>query len=286
MLDLDLLRCFVSVVDAGGFTRAGERIHRTQSTVSQQVRRLEESVGRTLLHRSGQRVVPTEDGERLLGYARRMLAIEAEARDVLSRREASVVRLGLPEDFAARRLAEILSEFAAARPSVRLDVRCELSVRLRELFERGDLDVALMKRDPGAEGALGRWAERLRWVAGPGCPPLRPGEPVPLVVFQQGCLYRDRAVHALEAAGRDWRIAYSSPNTVGVQAAVATGLGIGVLPEGPATEGLVPLGPESGLPPLPGTELVLMCAPAAPEPARELARRVADTCEGRTRAAA
>ena len=104
MLDLDLLRSFVSVVDSGGFTRAGERVHRTQSTVSQQIKRLEDDVGRPLLIRSGKTVTPTEDGERLLSYARRILALAGEARDMLARPEAEgVVRLGIPEDFAADR---------------------------------------------------------------------------------------------------------------------------------------------------------------------------------------
>src|SRR5215813_4666624 len=95
MLDLDLLRSFVSVVDAGGFTRAGERVHRTQSTVSQQIRRLEEALGRPLLHRNGKQATPTEEGERLLGYARRLLALAEEARDVVARPNADgIVRLG------------------------------------------------------------------------------------------------------------------------------------------------------------------------------------------------
>src|SRR5580704_16360347 len=107
MLDLDLLRSFVSVVDAGGFTRAGERVHRTQSTVSQQIRRLEGDFGRPLLHRDGKRIRPTEEGERLLSYARRILALAEEARDVVSRPTGDgVIRLGLPEDFAAYRLTE------------------------------------------------------------------------------------------------------------------------------------------------------------------------------------
>ncbi|HEY4203711.1 MAG TPA: LysR family transcriptional regulator, partial [Xanthobacteraceae bacterium] len=105
MFDLDLLRSFVSVVDSGGFTRAGERVHKTQSTVSQQIKRLEEDVGRPLLNRSGKTVVPTEDGERLLSYARRMLSLAEEARDVLARpSDEGAVRLGIPEDFAAYRL--------------------------------------------------------------------------------------------------------------------------------------------------------------------------------------
>src|SRR5215475_11009770 len=165
MLDLDLLRSFVSVIDAGGFTRAGERVHRTQSTVSQQIRRLEEAIGRPLLHRNGKRATPTEEGERLLSYARRMLALAEEARDVVARpSEGGLVRLGIPEDFAAQRLTEVLSQFARSRPGLRLDVRCDLSINLRRDIERGELDVALFKRDAGETSALSCWPEYLRWV--------------------------------------------------------------------------------------------------------------------------
>src|SRR5690606_23053352 len=105
MLDLELLRSFVSVVDAGGFTRASERVHRTQSTVSQQIKRLEDDFGRVLLNRNARTVTPTEDGERLLSYARRILSLAEEARDVLARPSSEgAVRLGIPEDFAAYRL--------------------------------------------------------------------------------------------------------------------------------------------------------------------------------------
>src|SRR5262252_5385541 len=136
MLDLDLLRSFVSVVDAGGFTRAGERVHRTQSTVSQQIKRLEDTLGRSLLHRNGKQATPTEEGERLLSYARRLLALAEEARDAVARpTDGGIVRLGIPEDFAAQRLTKMLSQFARSRPGLRLDVRCDLSVDLRRDLE-------------------------------------------------------------------------------------------------------------------------------------------------------
>src|SRR6201990_2651864 len=155
MLEIDLLRSFVSVVDAGGFTRAGERVHRTQSTVSQQIKRLEDSLGRPLLERNGKQATLTEEGERLLPYARRILALEQEARDVVSRPVSDgIVRLGMPEDFAAYRLTELLSDFARSRPGLRLDVRCGLSVQARRAIERGELDLALFKRDAGEGGGI------------------------------------------------------------------------------------------------------------------------------------
>src|SRR5918996_197809 len=188
MLDLELLRSFVSVVDAGGFTRAGERVHRTQSTISQQIRRLEETLGYPLLHRNGKQVALTEQGERLLSYARRILALEQEARDV------------------------------RARPGLRLDVRSGVSVQSRRALERGELDLALFKRDAGESGGIAAWPERLQWVTSRKHPVDFNCDPLPLVMSEQGCLYRNRMIHAMEAAGRGWHMAYTSPNVFGIQA--------------------------------------------------------------------
>jgi DNA-binding transcriptional LysR family regulator len=166
MLDLDLLRSFVSVVDTGGFTRAGERVHRTQSTVSQQIIRLEKTLGYPLLHRNGRQATPTEQGERLVSYARRLLSLEQEAREAIARPVSEgVLRLGVPEDFAASQLTQLLSEFARSRPGLRLDVRCRLSVEIQRALERGELDLALYKRNTGGRDAIAAWPERLHWVA-------------------------------------------------------------------------------------------------------------------------
>ncbi|TWA86188.1 LysR family transcriptional regulator [Azospirillum brasilense] len=262
-MDLGLLRTFVSVVDAGGFTRAGERVHKTQSTVSQQIRRLEEQVGLPLLDRNSRAVALTDDGERLLGYARRLLALNDEANAVLSGRPAAeVVRLGVPEDYAVERLPRLLADFARANRRLRLDVRCDLSVRLRADVECGDLDIALVKQEPGRPGALRAWREPLCWV-GPAVEDLHRDDPLPLVLFPQGCVYRNRAVHELERAGRRWRVAYSSPNHAGVRAAVSGGLGVSVLPHSALPAGARFLGVADGLPALPETELALLTGGAA-----------------------
>jgi DNA-binding transcriptional LysR family regulator len=279
MLDLDLLRSFVSVVDAGGFTRAGERVHRTQSTVSQQIRRLEESVGRPLLHRDGKRVTLTEEGERLLSYARRILTLAQEARDVVGRPVGEgLVRLGIPEDFAAYRLTALLSEFVRARPGLRLDVRCDLSVKLRDALNRGELDLVLLKREAGDGDAIAAWPERLHWVTSHNHPVDVHRDPVPLVVSDQGCLYRNHAIHTLEALRRSWHIAFSSPNLRGLQAAVSAGLGIGILPEVAILADHRKLGPQCGLPSIGKTELALRAAADASPATRRLADVLADFC--------
>jgi DNA-binding transcriptional LysR family regulator len=279
MLDLDLLRSFISVVDAGGFTRAGERVHRTQSTVSQQIRRLEETLGRPLLHRNGKRVTPTDEGERLLSYARRIVSLAEEARDAVARPAADgIVRLGIPEDFAANRLTKALSKFARSRPGLRLDVRCDLSVKLRSDLDRGDLDLALVKRDAGGTGAVAAWPENLSWVTSRSHPIDPRREPVPLAVFPHGCLYRNRAIHALEAAGRAWHIAYTSPNFAGIQAAVSAGLGLSILPETAILADHRVLRQQDGFPSVSNTELALMLGPDASPATRRLADLLADFC--------
>jgi DNA-binding transcriptional LysR family regulator len=279
MLDLDLLRSFVSVVDAGGFTRAGERVHRTQSTVSQQIRRLEDEIGQPLLIRSGKDVTPTEAGERLLSYARRLLALAEEARDVLARPgHEGAVRLGIPEDFAAYRLTKLLATFARARPNLRLDVRADQSTYLRRDLERGELDLALLKRDAGEKGGIASWPERTHWVTSRTHPVDASSGSVPLIGFPTGCLYRARAIHAIESAGRAWHMAYTSSNLAGIQAAVAAGLGLSILSEIAIQADHRVLTAKDGFAPIDRTEVALVAAPEANPATLRLADRLAEFC--------
>ncbi|MEW5727835.1 MAG: LysR substrate-binding domain-containing protein [Pseudomonadota bacterium] len=275
-LDIDLLRSFVAVVDAGGFTRGAERVHRTQSTVSQQIQRLEEAAGSVLLVRQGRLVAPTEEGVRLLAYARRILTLHEEARQMLAAEgPGEVVRLGSPEDFATSHLPRVLAGWARSRPRLRVEMRCDLSAALRRDLDRGDLDLAVVKQLPGTAGGLGVWREPLAWVAATG---FEPGETVPLVVYPHGCHYRNHAIHALEAAGRRWRVAYASPSLTGLKAAVAAGLGVSPLPATAAAGGLAAVG---GLPALPDSELGLYLAPGPVRPAvRDLADHVLASLDG------
>jgi DNA-binding transcriptional LysR family regulator len=281
MLDLDLLRSFVSVVDAGGFTRAGERVHRTQSTVSQQIKRLEASVGRPLLNREGKSVSLTEEGERLLSYARRLLALAAEAQAAAGQSACqAVVRLGVPEDFGAYHLTELLSDFAQSRPGLVLDVRCDMSVKLAADIERHDLDIAIVKRRAGERGGLAAWPETLKWVTSARRPIDVSLHPLPLAVFPQGCLYRNRAVHALESAGRPWRVAYNSANLSGIQAAVSAGLGISILPEVAILHGHKVLSEKDGFPIIEATEIALIAVSGATPVVRCLAEALIRFCGG------
>jgi DNA-binding transcriptional LysR family regulator len=279
MLDIELLRSFVSVVDAGGFTRAGERVHRTQSTVSQQIKRLEDAVGRPLLVRNGKQAFPTEEGERLLSYARRILMLEAEARDVVSQPvNDGVLRLGIPEDFAANRLRELVSDFSRARPGLRLNVRSGLSVLLQQLLARGELDLALLKREAGTPGGIAAWPENLHWITSRQRPIDLNADPVPIATGEQGCLYRNRMIHALETAGRPWRIAFWSPNLSGIQAAVSAGLGLSLLPEGAILPDQKIVEPARGFPTITNTEIALVAAANAPPATLRLAEMLVAFC--------
>lgn len=279
MLDLELLRSFVSVVDAGGFTRAGERVHRTQSTVSQQIKRLEEDIGQPLLNRSGKEVTPTEAGERLLFYARRLLSLAEEARDVLARPGSEgAVRLGIPEDFAAYRLAKLLASCTRSRPGLRLDVRADQSLYLKRDLERGELDLALLKRDAGEKGAIAVWPERVHWVTSKSHPVDLDAKSLPLIGFPGGCLYRARAIHALEAAGRSWHMAYTSSSLAGIQAAVAAGMGLSILSDMAIQGDHRTLTAREGFQPIDKTELALVASPDASPATLRLADRLADFC--------
>lgn len=279
MLDLELLRSFVSVVDAGGFTRASERVHRTQSTVSQQIKRLEDDFGRVLLNRNGRTVTPTEDGERLLSYARRILSLAEEARDVLARPSSEgAVRLGIPEDFAAYRLTKLLGKFARARAGLRLDVRADQSKYLRRDLECGELDLALLKRDAGEKGGIAVWPERVHWVTSRANPIDTKVNSMPLIFFPTGCLYRTRAIHAIEAAGRAWHMAYTSSSLSGIQAAVAAGLGLSILPDIAIQNDHRVLTAKEGFAPIDKTEVALVAAPGASPATLRLADRLAEFC--------
>jgi len=280
MLDLELLRSFVSVVEAGGFTRAGERVHRTQSTVSQQIKRLEDDIGQPLLIRNGKEVTPTEAGEKLLSYARRLLSLAEEARDVVARpAQDGAVRLGIPEDFAAYRLAKLLATFARAHPTLRLDIRADQSLNLKRDLDRGELDLALFKRTVGEKGGIAVWPERVHWVTSKTHPHKVEAGSVPLIGFPAGCLYRARAIHALESAGRSWHMAYTSSSLAGIQAAVAAGMGLSILSEMAIQADHRVLTAKDGFKPIDKTEVALMASPDASPATLRLAERLAEFCD-------
>ena len=278
-LDIDLLRSLVTITETGSFTRAAERLGRTQSTISLQVKRLEELIGCQLLERSTHHIGLTTEGEMLVIYARRMLALNDElVARVTEPSMSGLVRLGTPEHFAAVHLANVLAGFARSHPLVTLEVRCDFTVNLLRAFGGGELDLVLIKREPQtvADG-IRVWRERLVWSCADRSQ-LTFDKPVPLVLSPSPCLYRKRAIQALDDAGRQWRIAYTSHSLAGLQAAVRAGLGVTVLPHDSIPQGIEALGSDSGFPQLDDTEIALLKASSTlPQPAHRLAEHIVQT---------
>lgn len=270
-IDTALLRTFYALATTGSFTRAAEKVSRTQSAVSQQIQKLEETLGQPLFVRSRRHVALTTAGELLLGYARQVLELLDQALDKLAHPDPwGEVRFGSPEDFATFFLPDILARYLDRHPHVLLRTNCELTLRLIEGFERDAFDLVVIKQDAGHlhPGARPLWGEKLVWV---GNDPRRPpaglgGEGgMKLVLSPEPCVYRRRALRALDRAGIGWTIVYTSPSLAGAAAAVRAGLGLTVLPRNMIPPGLVPLPPDSGLPDLEETQMCLLvrAAPSA-----------------------
>lgn len=279
-LDLDLLRAFVTIADTGSFTRAGDRLGRTQSTISLQIRRLEEQLGRPVLARTPRSLALTRDGERLLGHARQLLRQnDAALAEWFEPDMAGRVRLGVPEDFATAHLPAVLAAFTRAHPLVELEVTCDLTLNLLDRFHAGAFDLVLVKREPSAplEGVR-VWRETLVWVARDERAANDLAQ-VPLVVSPEPCVYRKRAIAALDAAGRGWRVAYTSTSLAGARSAVKAGLGITVLPREMVPAWLVALPVDGELPMLHDTEIALIEAPGLSDTAHRLAQHIVAALE-------
>ncbi len=280
-LDLDLVRTFVTIAEVGGMTRASERLLRSQSAISLQLKRLEARIGNRLFDRTPRSLRLTLEGERLLPEARALLALHDS---ILQRNTDTpvegVIRLGTPEDFATTHLPLVLSRFARSHPRLTLEVTCDLTLNLLERFREGEFDLVLAKREIGRTGdGLRVWREPLVWVAAEDF--ILPGEGrLPLVVSPAPCVYRKRATESLERAGRDWRIAYTCGSLAGTLAAVKAGLGVAVLPKEMVPAGFRIL-PESTLPDLRDTEIALLTAPTHNRAVHRLAEHIVRSLERR-----
>ncbi len=251
-LDPDLLRAFVLIAEGGSVTRAAARVGRTQSAVSMQIKRLEEFLGKPLLVRQGRGLSPTPHGAWLLDRARQVLALNDQI--IAGFWEPALVghvRLGVPDDYALRWLPGILADFAETHPAVEVEVVCFNSETLAAQLDAGLLDLALLTEGHAAPGWVGQevWRGPLRWVGS-----ARHGthrrDPLPLVLAQDGCTWRQAALGALNGAGRAWRVTYNSATQAGCFALALAGLGVTVSTTAPLPEGLAWLGAGDGMPPL------------------------------------
>ena len=257
MLEFDLLRTFVAVADCGGFHRAAEQLHLTQSTVSQQIKRLEFETKRPLFRRTTRTVALTDDGEMLLDDARRLLQLEEAARRRLNAPQLSgMVRLGAVEEVASGSLPPALGRFAKLHPNVKLEVQIGVSSELIGQLDAGRLDVVLAKRPLGASRGRLAWREPLLWTAADGFELVR-GPALPLALYREHSVSREAALQALRASDLVWEIVYTSPSLTGVRAAALAGLAVTPLPASAVVGGLRVLGAADGLPRLPDLEFAV-----------------------------
>jgi DNA-binding transcriptional LysR family regulator len=252
-LDMDVLRTLVAAYRLGSFNRAAEEIGRSQSAVSQQIRKLEEQVGETLFVKQGRGLALTEAGELVLAYARRILEINDEAvAAVRGRAVEGLVRFGLPADFAETWLPAALARFKRTHPSVRIEAVVERNKRLLESVDKGELDLVLALDNETRADAQDVATLPLTWIGmSSRGPVLQPGEPVPLVMFEAPCFFRRRAIAALDQAGIPWSIAFTSANLQGLWAAVEAGMGVTLRTTMGLPDRLAELGEATVLPPVP-----------------------------------
>ncbi|MBP0614791.1 LysR substrate-binding domain-containing protein [Jiella mangrovi] len=276
-LDIDLARTFVAICETGNFTRAAERVFRSPSAVSLQVKRLEEIVGRPLFRRETRAVDLTVDGEHLLGFARKMLKLNDDAmsyfrRPVIEGR----VRFGAPNDSGVFAVPEILKRFASTHPHVEVEVRLDTSSELRRRCVAGELDVALFTCEEGFGLPVREvHTEMLVWVGlKNGCAATR--DPLPLALAGHGCSWRSLALDSLDRAGLEYRVAYSSEQCQAQIAAVEADLAIAALPASVLSPRLVRLDGPGRLPAIGTYRVDLMTREGSGPVAEALAEHVAE----------
>ena len=277
-LPTDILRTFVAAADAESYTSAAAMVHRTQSAISMQMKRLEEGVGRPLFQRDGRSMKLTSEGQTLLWYARRILKLHDEAMAAVARPELSGrVRLGAPDDYAERLLPKVLARFAGTYPQVQVDVFCEPGDKLLTLLDNGELDLVVRTCGEVPERGETIYREEVVWITS-SRHLAHEHDPLPIAVYHEGCIFRQWAVKSLDGAGRSYRIAYTSPGTAGILAAVKGGLAVAPMGRSTLPDGVRILGPADGFPPLP-TAVVTLIKPSGPlTPAVEsLAKHVAES---------
>lgn len=270
--DMDALRTMVVGTELKSFARAAAQLGRSQSAVSMQLKKLEEQAGRPLFRRHGRGLVPTEAGDALLAYARRIIALNDEAASSIGAAAAmATVRMGLPQDFFEDVMPEVLSRFARRRPGVHVEVWAGRNHALEEDVRSGRMDVAIAFFPPGSDGhgtliapipALWFGTARSRRPAA--------GEPLPLVLYDHPCLFRQVALQSLERRKLPWRLALTTQSLPGIWAAVRSDHGISVRAARRVPPGIRDVGAQLGLPKLPPVELRMLTASALSPAAADL----------------
>ncbi|HMF66648.1 MAG TPA: LysR family transcriptional regulator [Phyllobacterium sp.] len=283
ILDLDVLRTFAMIAETGSFSSAANAVFRTPSAVSMQIKKLEETLGHVLLERDARSVKLTPSGEVLLGYARRMLALNRETvAKFIAPTVSGVVRLGAPDDVGERVLPFVLKRFAESHPDVTVDVVIDQSNNLRKRLDEQRLDVTLVNVNETLakmDDIEVLMTEEIIW-AGAKCGTAHERNPLPLSMWEEGCIWRANAISALESAGREYRVAYMSAHTMGQRAAIVADLAVAPFSKFLLEDNMVQLGAEHGLPPLGESRLGMLIAKNAGAHVKAVAQHLRVYFEG------
>ncbi|MGO8868532.1 MAG: LysR family transcriptional regulator [Alphaproteobacteria bacterium] len=275
--DMNALRTMVAGAELGSFARAASRLGRSQSAVSMQLRKLEQQTGRPLFRRSGRGLAPTEAGDALLAYARRIIALNDEAAASLGATAAvASVKLGLPQDFAEDVLPDVVLRFSRKWPLVHVEAHAGRNYRLENDVQTGRLDVAIAFYRPGSERQGTRVASLpLLWLAGKRPVRASSDDSVPLVLFDHPCLFRQTALETLDGRGPRWHLSLTTPSLPGIWAALRSGLGITIRTAHRVPPGVREVRQELALPRLPRVD-VRMLAGSGLSPAASDLRDILD----------
>ena len=279
-IDTQQIKSFIAIAETGTFSKAANNVGRTQSALSLQIKKLEDMLDCQLFVRTARRVTLTEHGEVFLGYAKQMISLQWEVFSRLKEPDlAGKIRFGTPEDFATYYLPDVLASFHQHHPRIQLSVECDLTLNLMKGFERGDFDLILVKRDPQTvKGGSKVWREPLVWAA---ADHYIFEQPLSLVLSPQPCIYRARALAALDKAKIPWHISYTSPSLAGTLAAVKAGLGITVLPANMLPTGIHRIAKDLKLPALADAEIALMKRDDLTKASEMLAEHIVQSMENK-----
>jgi DNA-binding transcriptional LysR family regulator len=266
-LDVDQLKTFLAIADTGNFTRAGEEVNKTQSAVSMQMKRLEESIGRPIFARDGRASRMTSDGERLVDYARKLVALNDETVSAFTKPNLTgTVRFGTPDDYADLFLPVILARFGRTHSMVNVDVECHGSQVLANRIRSSELDLAVVTFNGGDINGEPLLSAELVWVTS-ARHQTHTLELLPFAASSVTCGWHQLAVKKLEDHRRNFRVAYMSPNFSTICAVVSQGLAVAAMPRICVKPGMRILTEADGFPPLGAFDIGLMIKPGKQSPA-------------------
>jgi len=280
-LDSELLRTFLAIAEAGSFSRGADRIHRSQSAASLQIKRLESLLGHSVFERHARGVTLTPTGERLRPLAQRVVdLLDGTIGDLRSDSLEGSVRIGIPDEYGGTILPEIVARFSREHPQVELAVTCGVSADFPRALSNNELDLAVHAVETAPRRARVLLTERMLWV-GSRVHAVHEQVPLPLALFDRKCWWRDRVLEAIDSVGRGYRVVYSSESVAGVAAAIEAGVAVGVLGESSVGGNLQALSAAQGFPELPDSLLVLESRGGGSPAAKAMAETIAETFASR-----